>query len=673
MNNETLIYTEKELCKTCYTCVRGCPAKAIRIYQGQAEVIKERCINCGNCVLMCRRGAKKVKTDVEKAVELMKSGSKIAVCVAPSFPVEFGDIGTMRFVGMLRKVGFEYVCEVAFGADIVSLQYRRLVNENPDKKYISSACPAVVNYVRKYYPSLVKNLAPVVSPMIASSRVMKNFYGDDIKIIFVGPCIAKKMEIQNYTSSVEIALTFKEMKEIFNRFGVSDANSVDSYFDPPYPAKGVLYPIGRGLLNASEFEDDILSGRFMSASGLENFTEALKNIEKGDIKSQFIDLLCCDGCIMGPGISKDNSKYSREEMVRLYSKDKYFNMKINDWEKWITRFRDMDYYVEYTPEDLNESQPSKEEIKKMLEKMGKYRVEDELNCGACGYSSCVEHASAMIKGLAESEMCLPYTIEQLKLTANELKESYNQLSKTKQALVQSEKLASMGQLAASIAHELNNPLGIIMLYSKIMQEDIKPDNPIYNDVKVLVEQTERCKKIVSSLLNFARKNKPIFKKTDISLLIENYLKIFEKKDNIKIDFSGEGNVFSEVDSDQITQVLSNLVTNAVEAMPGGGTIKIRVYKDGKNSVFSISDTGCGIKEENMKKIFEPFFTTKQIGKGTGLGLAVSYGIIKAHKGSIEIKSNADPNKGPTGTEFIVRLPCLETAEKSVKTDVLKHI
>ncbi|NMB99539.1 MAG: GHKL domain-containing protein [Thermoanaerobaculaceae bacterium] len=231
--------------------------------------------------------------------------------------------------------------------------------------------------------------------------------------------------------------------------------------------------------------------------------------------------------------------------------------------------------------------------------------------------------------------------------------------------MQSEKLAGMGQVAASIAHELNNPLGVILLYAKLIEEDIDHNSEIYNDVKTISEQADRCKKIVSNLLNFARKNKPLFKKTDVYSLFENYLKVFSTPD-ITVNLKKEGNTTAEIDPDQLTHVITNMITNAVEAMPEGGKIDILVREEGKNISFSIADSGTGIKKENLEKIFEPFFTTKQIGKGTGLGLAVSYGIIKAHKGVIKVESNADPAKGPTGTKFTVILP------KNLNAEPLKN-
>ena len=658
MNDITpLVTTITEKCRTCYTCVRGCPAKAIRISSGQAEVIKERCIGCANCVLMCSQQAKEVRSSIEDVRTLLASGAETAICLAPSFPVEFPELDPLRFAGMLKTLGFTYVTEVAFGADMVSLKYRRLVNENPEKKYISSACPAIVSYIEKYHPALAGNLAPIVSPMLASARIIRARYGEDLKIVFAGPCVAKKDEALRHPGELAGVITFKELRELFRLAGVSDDTALNTHFDPPYPSKGVLYPMGGGLLTSSEFEEDLMSGKFLSTEGLENFTEALRNFEHGDMDADFVDILCCNGCLMGPGMTVKSSRYSRQAALRRYAKKSYYKIKISDWEGDIQKYRNLDYSTGFKAEDKRITPPPAADIKAILERLGKPLPEDELNCGACGYQTCVEHATAIYRGLAESEMCLPHTIERLKVTAKELASSYGQLAKTKQALLQSEKLASMGQLAAGVAHELNNPLGVVLLYSHLLADQCQKDSRIFKDAQMVTEQADRCKKIVGGLLNFARKNKPFFKKTDLRKLVDAHFKGLPVPANITPEIAhAPTELNAEIDPDQITQVLSNLVTNAMEAMPAGGSLKVCTFQRGGSICISVADSGTGITDENKKKVFEPFFTTKQIGKGTGLGLAVSYGIIKVHKGTISLESNSNPAKGATGTIFTVALP-----------------
>ncbi len=656
-SNIPLVVTIKEKCRTCYTCVRGCPAKAIRIAGGQAEVIRERCIGCANCVLMCSRQAKEVRSSLEEARAVLASGAVTAICLAPSFPVEFPELDPLRFAGMLKSLGFKYVTEVAFGADMVSLKYRRLLSENPGKKFISSACPAVVSYIEKYHPALVGNLAPLISPMVAEARIIKSRYGKDLKIVFAGPCVAKKDEALRHPGEIDAVITFSELRELLTTSGIGPETALNAHFDPPYPGKGVLYPMGGGLLTTSELEEDLMSGRFLSTEGLENFTEVLKNLEHGDIDADFLDILCCNGCLMGPGLTVKGSRHARQTVLRKYAKKCYYKIKISEWEEEVQKCRNLDYAAVFKPGDMRITQPPPEEIKQILTNMGKPAPEDELNCGACGYQTCLEHATAIFRGLAESEMCLPYTIDRLKTTAEELTISYNQLAKTRQALMQSEKLASMGQLAAGVAHELNNPLGVVLLYAHLLAEQCPKDSRVHADARMITEQADRCKKIVGGLLNFARKNKPFFRQTDLSRLIDNYFKTapMPRTITLKVERAGE-ELQAEMDPDQIIQVVSNLVTNALEAMSGGGALTVRTFAEKENVCFSMTDTGCGIKPENFKKIFEPFFTTKQIGKGTGLGLAVSYGIIKVHRGNIAVASNSDPKKGPAGTTFTVKLP-----------------
>jgi len=189
-----LVYTIKELCRTCYTCVRECPAKAIRIVGGQAEVIDERCIACGNCTKVCSQGAKVFLNTTDRVIKLLETKSDVVAMIAPSFPAEFAEFSDYRvLIGMIRSLGFSHVLEVSFGADLVAERYRALVGESRDY-YISSDCPSIVSYIKHYHHELVDKLAPIVSPMVAMSRVVHKKYGTDTKIVFIGPCVAKKAE-----------------------------------------------------------------------------------------------------------------------------------------------------------------------------------------------------------------------------------------------------------------------------------------------------------------------------------------------------------------------------------------------------------------------------------------------------------------------------------------------
>ncbi len=322
------------------------------------------------------------------------------------------------------------------------------------------------------------------------------------------------------------------------------------------------------------------------------------------------------------------------------------------------KYRGIDLHREYLSDEqtLGHSATS-EELEEILHRMGKFGPEDLLNCGACGYDSCLEHARAAYAGLADSEMCLPHTIEQLRTAYDELEESHRSLEEAKEALERSGKLASMGQLAAGIAHEVNNPLGTLLLHANLLLEECEEDSQIRDDLETVVDQANRCKRIISGLLNFARQSRVLRQPTDMAELVERTVRTAPAAPNVTVEIKNElADAMADIDPDQMVQVLSNLYTNAQQAMSEGGDLTITLSDDPETVTIKITDTGVGVAEENMGKLFDPFFTTKQVGMGTGLGLAVAHGIVKMHKGQIAVESNADRNAGPTGTTFTITLP-----------------
>ena len=196
------------------------------------------------------------------------------------------------------------------------------------------------------------------------------------------------------------------------------------------------------------------------------------------------------------------------------------------------------------------------------------------------------------------------------------------------------------------------------MYAHLLLEELQAGSKFNADLAMIAEQADRCKKIVSGLLHFARQNKVLHEPTDVRDLVEQSVRTSTIPESVDVEAEHTmGNPVVEVDRDQIIQVLTNLISNACDAMPGGGSLIVRTSDKGSSRFdISVTDTGGGIPKENISKVFEPFFTTKGMGKGTGLGLAVTYGIVKMHRGDIRVKSNADPDAGPTTTTFTVSLP-----------------
>lgn len=653
-----VVQTIKDRCRRCYHCVRECPAKAIRIFEGQADVISERCIGCGNCVRVCNQNAKMAIAVVDEVEKLLASGQQVAAILAPSFPAEFPDLDYRCLVAMLRKLGFSWVNEVGFGADLVALEYHKLLTQNDSRKYIATSCPAIVCYVEKYHPELVPSLAPIVSPMVATARVLHALHEGELKIVFIGPCLAKRREAlsEELNGEVTQAMTFAELRQMLFQKGLWQNCTEHSEFDPPHAGMGAVFPIKRGLLQAAAIGEDLVANEVVSAGGSTAFTEAIREFEAEDMNVRLLEVLCCNGCIMGAGMTTASTLFSRRTRVSRYVKKRIETLNLRQWEADMERFAKLDLRRRFMPQDQRLPMPSREKLNEILARMGKSKPEDELNCGACGYSTCIEHAIAVYRGIAESEMCLPHTIEQLHQTVEQLNVSHQELVSAQEALMQSEKLASMGQLAAGIAHEINNPLGVVLMYAHLLLEEAK-DEELREDLNTIVEEADRCKKIVSGLLHFARQNRVVRSSVNLCELIDKTLRALPPPAGIGVYLDCQlDDPIVELDRDQFVQVLTNLMTNAYTAMPEGGKLTIGIKGNHKDVVIEVKDTGIGIPKENLEKIFQPFFTTKQIGKGTGLGLAVTYGIVKMHRGSITCESNADPARGPTGTTFTITLP-----------------
>ena len=219
---------------------------------------------------------------------------------------------------------------------------------------------------------------------------------------------------------------------------------------------------------------------------------------------------------MGPGMSRGGKPFTRRSLVNNYMLGKLETFEEQHWNQSLNHFKEIDLSRSFHSRKQELSIPSEYEIDKVLRTMGKMVPKDHLDCGACGYETCRNHAIAIVNGLAETEMCLPCSIEELHKWVKQLAVSNDKIASVQQALKQSEKLAHMGRLSAGIAHELNNPLGVVMMYTNILLDECPADSQMRKDLELIVEQSARCKKIVSGLLNFARKNQ--VNHTEIQLL-----------------------------------------------------------------------------------------------------------------------------------------------------------
>jgi signal transduction histidine kinase/iron only hydrogenase large subunit-like protein len=660
-----VVTTIGEKCKRCYTCVRHCPAKAIKVQDGQAKVLPERCIGCGNCIRVCSQGAKLVDSQaLPMTKEMIEAGEHVVACLAPSFPAAFVRIRPRQLITALRQLGFSSVMEVAIGAELVGRAYRALVEDHPERRpIVTTPCPALVSYVERYLPALLPALAPIVSPMIALGRLLKERIRPDAKVVFIGPCVAKKAEARDpaVAGAVDAALTFKELRDWLEEQGVDPGSLPEGEFDGPRPDVGRIFPVSGGLLRTATLSSDVLNNDIVVTEGVDRTTDLLRDLGKNGIDAQFFDLLFCEGCIKGPFAADHSNAVALKQAVARYTSDEAGRHPGSS----LDEYADLDLSRGFSDEHIPALVPTEDEIRGILRQTNKISPEDELNCGACGYPSCRDKAVAVYNGLAEAEMCLPYLIDELQQTIAELDTSRRELLETEEQLIHSEKLASMGQLAAGVAHEINNPLGTVLIYAHVLLKEMKQDDPRRQDIEMITREADRCRNIVSGLLDFSRQNKPQNRLTDVNALVAETLALVEKQEQlagVKVETRFAPDLPSTVlDAEQMKQAFINILKNSGEAMPEGGTLTVTTSASGNGKTISISfsDTGCGIPEGNLERIFHPFFTTKQIGRGTGLGLAIVYGIVKMHRGGISVDSRLGD-----GSTFTITLPVVESVEGS---------
>lgn len=419
MNYQNPIFTEKTQCQDCYKCIRECPVKAIRVEGGHAMVVPDLCVLCGHCVTICPAGAKRVRDDLMRARQLLNLKQRVILSLAPSFAAEFAGVDPARLIAALKKLGFYGVSETALGADLVSAQIADDFCADldvPRKLFLSSACPVAVEFVKRYMPEFTPYITDRASPLLAHARFLRERYGEDIGVVFAGPCIAKKREADVW-GQIDCAITFRDLKKWLEEAnldfsGGSQRTVIEDEFIPYRAAKGALYPVDGGMIAAIKkySVDDRI--RMMAVTGIDEIERALKGLKPEELSSPlFMELLACPGgCVNGPQATPGGPTALRRLNLLEYA------------------MRARDSLEENRPE-MNGTLPvqlpapvihSDEEMTVALRQVGKYTIQDELNCGSCGYDTCRSFVAAMLEHHAEKTMCVSYMRKLAQKKANGL-------------------------------------------------------------------------------------------------------------------------------------------------------------------------------------------------------------------------------------------------------------
>ncbi|MBA4418373.1 MAG: histidine kinase [Syntrophus sp. (in: bacteria)] len=401
---QQIVFTLTARCRDCYRCLRSCPVKAIRMEKGQAYVDGTRCIACGTCIRECPQQAKSFRHDIDVAHRLIEDGHFVAVSIAPSFAAVFNEWQRKRLASGLRALGFRYVGQTSHGAYQIAAHTRRVVGENSEKAYIGTACPALVNYIEKYQPELIDSLLPLCSPMAAHGRMLKEKLGKETKVVFIGPCVAKKSELfrPDIARAVDCVLTFRELITWFEQNNIDLATCEESNFDEKPVQWAQLYPLPGGMIKTAGLEDDGLNMKLLRIDGIDNVRELLRNVPDESAYTFIEPLFCSQGCINGPGINMDKNIFERRKDIIDYDTN------IQDFLTTLPLEDARLFEATYKKAENGAREVSEEEILQVLERTGKSDPQQQLNCGACGYDSCREKAIAVVLGMAEPEMCIPY-------------------------------------------------------------------------------------------------------------------------------------------------------------------------------------------------------------------------------------------------------------------------
>lgn len=410
----SVIGLKKANCKNCYKCLKVCPVKSIRVVNEQAQIIDDDCLLCGTCLANCPQNAKTLTSSLDQVKEMLASEEKVAVSLAPAFLGSFSLQRPGQMAAALKKLGFCAVSETAQGAAYVTAQYHDLMVENKMKNIITTCCPSINRLIELYHPEVVEYMAPVVSPMIASARLIKQALGKGVKVVFVGPCIAKIDEAADirHDTDVEAVLTFEDIAQWFEEEGIRPDECEDASFLNASSKILRMYPVTSGILESLKAKGGCGNYRMITVDGIQECIALFSSMAKGELDHCFVEANACKGgCVNGPAKTKgeetrfkaalDVENYAREDADAYPAVDEEIPMG--------KRFFDRAHH---------EKLPDEDTIRSILAKIGKESPEQELNCGACGYNSCREKAIAVYLNRAELTMCVPYMKERAESLSN---------------------------------------------------------------------------------------------------------------------------------------------------------------------------------------------------------------------------------------------------------------
>lgn len=411
---EPLISHSASQCRECWGCVRFCPVRAIRVVDGRSEVIAEKCVRCGACVSECGNGAHAVRDDTPAVIELLRSRRPVVALLATEFTAALHPLTPSQVERSLELLGFHAVESTLLGEELVAREYERLHARQDTLFILRSTCPVVTDFVRSYYPALVPALAPVIPPYVAQARLIKQLYDGDVAVVYVSPCYARKDEAigEEFDGAVDAAIDFIELKRL-----------LEDVEEMPVRGRATMASRQRpGLLKEVSLTDGFprhtLTSRDMTDTevhvirGIEPLDRLLRAMSSGETAPAIVDMLNCEGCIDGPAVNPGLSLFAKRNIESSANassgKTRVSTRALLGVLPTIETMRS------FTSTPVVIPVPEQSRIEGILAEGGFASIADVLDCGACGYATCVEHAIAIHQGSSTWEMCFPLQRRQLR-------------------------------------------------------------------------------------------------------------------------------------------------------------------------------------------------------------------------------------------------------------------
>ena len=673
--NKGLIYTESKNCIDCNKCIPKCPILksnvVVRDKSGNYKmyVDHKECILCGTCLDACLHSARHYKDDCSKFFRDMKNGKKFSLIIAPSFylsyPTEF-----MYMLGYLKSLGINEIIYGSFGANIATWGYLNYINKYGGSGLISQPCPSIVRYIEKHVPELIPKLIPVQSPMMCNAIYHKRYKNMQEDIVFLGPCIAKKTEMESERGQglIKYNITFRNLMRHVKDKGVNLTDYLP-FEATASPGLGLLFPKPGGLRENIEYylgSDAAIfqiEGERSAYRYLKSYADNLN--KESAYTPMLIDALNCElGCSYGPGTEyRQDNEYNIALHAIMIRKSRYEVLGGQNHSNLLSpeeRFADLnetfkelkleDFLCEYHADDSVAPEPGiKNQIELIFaEKLKKLTTNDKhIDCSACGYASCYQMAEAIVRGINHEGNCLYH-----------VRNSYRNAIAREQAASNAK-----SQFLSNMSHEIRTPMNAIIGMTDIARNTDDPEKKDYcidninnasSHLLGLINQILDMCKIEADKLELECHSFDFRQMVDevTSVL---FVHIENKQLEFVLDLDESLPSFIISDKLRLAQVITNLLTNSVKFTPEGGTVTLKAsYRAGILRI-EVIDTGIGIAKSQLPRLFSAFEQaeagiTRKYG-GTGLGLTISKRIVDMLEGTILVESE----KGK-GSHFIIDLP-----------------